>query len=114
VDGGSHTSAAAAAALPSREDGAAAGGLPSLLQLTSILAAPSDGGAAAAATAAAASGGGGGVEVTGPSAPLSLVLSHRVDAAQRGITLRCAVHNRTMEAIRGVEVSARLGGWLCL
>lgn len=49
--------------------------------------------------------------MTGPSAPLALVLSHAVDAARRSITLRCAVHNRTLEAIKGVEVGGlALGG----
>ncbi|KAL4423628.1 hypothetical protein ABPG77_009215 [Micractinium sp. CCAP 211/92] len=91
-----------AAAAAAQEGGAAAGGPPSLLQLTSILIGAGD---AAALPAAAA-----GVEVTGPSAPLALELSHSVDAVRRSITLRCAVHNRTLEAIRGVEVELTLGG----
>lgn len=73
--------------------GAPPGGLPSLLQLSGILAGASAEGAAPAGT-----------EVTGPSAPLALALSHSVDGAARAITLRCAVHNRTLEGIKGVEV----------
>jgi hypothetical protein len=87
--------------------GDAAAGLPSLLQLTSLLA--SDSGGAAGGAAAPA----GGLEVTGPFAPVSLTLSHSVDAAQRSITLRCAVVNRTMEEIRGVEVGVGCL-WLCV
>jgi hypothetical protein len=84
------------------EDSAAElGGLPSLLQLTSLLAGVPDGGAAPAAAATPVAEG---IEVTGPSAPLALVLHHSVDSAKRAITLRCAVHNRTLEAIKGVEV----------
>ncbi|EFN51132.1 hypothetical protein CHLNCDRAFT_141330 [Chlorella variabilis] len=89
------------AAAAGGDGAAAAAGLPSLLQLTAILAG-AGGGAAAAAAA--------GVEVTGPSTPLALSLSHSMDAANRSISLRCAVHNRTMEAIRGVEVELMLGG----
>ena len=50
------------------------------------------------------------MEVTGSSAPLALLLSHSVDSARRSLTLRCVVHNRTMEAIKGVEVGAVGGG----
>ncbi len=59
-----------------------------------------DGGPAPSAAAPTADG----TEVTGPSAPLALVLHHSVDSAKRAITLRCAVHNRTLEVIKGVEV----------
>lgn len=34
------------------------------------------------------------------------MLHHSVDSAKRTITLRCAVHNRTLEVIKGVEVRA--------
>lgn len=110
---------AGAGAGASDEDGSAAasvvdaadvGGLPSLLQLTGLLAGCADGGAGAGGSSPGSAAGG--VEVTGPSAPLALVLSHRVDAAQRVLVLRCAVHNRTMEAIKGVEVRWGVGvGW---
>lgn len=76
-----------------------------LVSVASALLRPDAGAADAASSSLAA---GDGVEVTGPSAPLALVLSHSVDAARRSITLRCAVHNRTLEAIKGVEV--RLAG----
>ncbi|KAL4439824.1 hypothetical protein ABPG75_002825 [Micractinium tetrahymenae] len=98
---GSADADAAAAAAP--DAGSGVGGPPSLLQLTSILTGTGD---AAGASAAAA----GGVEVTGPSAPLALVLRHSVDVVRRSITLRCAVHNCTLEAIKGVEVELTLGG----
>lgn len=88
---------AAAGDTGAQDPGAPAGGLPSLLQLTALLAGVQENGASGA-------GGVSGVEVTGSSAPLALVLSHSVDAGRRAITLRCAVHNRTMEAIKGVEV----------
>lgn len=59
-----------------------------------------DGGQAPAATPPSAEG----TEVTGPSAPLALVLHHSVDSGKRAIALRCAVHNRTLEVIKGVQV----------
>lgn len=92
----------------SQDPTASPSGPPSLLQLTSILTGTPDGSGSGSAGGWAS--GGAGVEVTGPSAPLSLVLSHAVDAGRRSITLRCAVHNRTLEGIRGVEVELMLGG----
>lgn len=89
--GSSNGSAGAAANV-----GAAAGGLPSLLQLTEILNGGSAGGGWAAGPAA--------VEVTGPSTPLSLLISHTADPGGRTITLHCRALNRTVEEIRGVEV----------
>ena len=46
----------------------------------------------------------------GASAPVTLLLRHSVDAAQRSMTLHCAAGNRTGETLHGVEVELVLGG----
>ena len=79
------------------ESGSAAGGLPTLLQLTDIL--TGAGGAGGVAPGPA------GVDVTGPSTPVSLLISHSADPARRTVTLHCRALNRTIEEIKGVEVS---------
>ena len=43
--------------------------------------------------------------MAGPAAPLALLLSHSVQPASGSVTVHCRVQNRTLEEVRGVEVS---------